>query len=781
VLRLRLFKYISAGLIVALFAVGAITRPSLVAKTTPTYDFIRDVEPILFEHCYECHGDGLSKGEVALDEFESDEAMIADVAFWEGIYHNIESQLMPPNDEPQPTDQQRDTMKTWIEEVVFKLDPKNPDPGRITVRRLNREEYRNSIRDLVGDVKVDPAADLPPDDTGYGFDTIGDVLSMSPSLLEKYVIAADRVLSEAIRTEDPGPEHRVHIPKDTFRGVKHAPDGTGRMSSNGTVGTKFGLIQDGKYKLRLLIGADHAGDEKPKVEVKFNGLGTHVFEIDATRDKPKYYERTIDKVEKGDRWLEMSFTNDFYDPKNKDPRRRDRNVSIHKAELIGPLDGPPPPLPETHVRLFAAGGKSGSPREKAARILSDFAHKAWRRPVTKDETERLVQFVDLAMTNGDSYEVGVKLGLQAVLSSPNFLFRGEMPESARTPKGIQLIDEHSLATRLSYFIWSSTPDEELLTLADKGELRDNLDAQVDRMLKDQKAYALTKNFAGQWLELRNLDIVSPSRKSYPAWNSTLARAMREETELFFWEILSQNKSVTQFLDADFTYVNNQLAKHYGIPDVKTSKFERVSLKGDLQQRRGGILTHASILTITSNPTRTSPVNRGNWVLANLLGSPPPPPLEDVPELEETKKKGEDKNMTLRQQLELHRKAPLCASCHKRMDPIGFGLENYDGIGAWRDKESGSPIDASSELYTGESFNGPAELRTLLAENKTDAFVHNLSKMLLTYALGRGVEYYDKPALNEIFEAAEEEDYRFQALIHALVDSVPFQYRRAESS
>lgn len=774
---MRPYKYITTGFVLLLFGLGAVTRPQLDAA--PKYSFAKDVEPILFEHCYDCHGDGVSKGEVALDEFETPEQMLADLSFWEGIHHNVESQLMPPNDEPQLSDEQKIIITGWIEQQVFKLDPRNPDPGKVTIRRLNREEYRNTMRDLIGDVGIDPGADLPPDDTGYGFDTIGDVLTMSPSLLEKYVIAADRILSKAIRTGPPEPLRIQRDPKEHFRGVKHAPDGTGRMSSHGTVGTKFNIPIDGKYKLRFLLDADHAGDELPKLEVKLAESDNTIIEIDAERSKPKYYEHTL-TAKKGDRWLEMSFINDFYDPENKNPRRRDRNVQIHKVELIGPLDGPPPPPPQAHQDIFAAGGASGSPKEKAQRIIADFGRKAWRRPLSKDEVNRLYEFVEMAQSEGDSYEAGIKLALQATLSSPNFLFRGE-PDHAKRSGKIEQISEYALASRLSYFLWSSTPDAPLLDLAGKGELRKNLDAQVDRMLNDPKAYALTQNFAGQWLELRNLDLVNPSRNTYKTWNPNFPKFMREETERFFWEILSENKSVVTFLDADFTYVNSALAKHYGIPNVNGNEFQRVSLEGDLRKQRGGILTHGSVLTITSNPTRTSPVNRGNWVLANLLGTPPPPPLEDVPELEEAKKEAKEKNLTLRQQLELHRQAPLCASCHKRMDPIGFALENFDGVGVWRDKDDGQPIDASSTLYTGETFNGIAELRTILAEQKNEAFVRHLSKMLLTYALGRGVEYYDKPALNEIFEQTKDEDYHFQAMIHAIVKSVPFQYRRAGTS
>ncbi|MEM7011350.1 MAG: DUF1592 domain-containing protein [Verrucomicrobiota bacterium] len=773
---------IICGVFVA-FAAGAWTRfaPQRLGGlasggSSVTVDYQRDVEPILIEYCYDCHGDGMDKGEVALDAFENDQQLRDALELWQGVHHSVEALLMPPSNKPQPNDDDRAMITAWIESDVFNLDPARPDPGRVTIRRLNREEYRNSIRDLIGDVEFDPSAELPADDTGYGFDTIGDVLSMSPGLLEKYVMAADRVLSAAIRTEPPKPE-RIVVDSSEFRGMKHAGNGTGSLASQGTVGARVNLPRDGEYEVSITVGADHAGNELPKMHVKIPGAKDRVFEVKAQRQAPESHPQLL-KSKKGERWIEMSFINDFYDPKNKNPQRRDRNLMIYRVEVSGPLNEPPPPPTKMHQEIFAAAPDDLPELQKARHIVQAFANRAWRRPATGQELDRLLKFVELAQTDGDSFEGGVKLALNAVLVSPNFLFRGEAQPDPDNPDRIQLIDEFSLATRLSYFLWSSTPDGELLNLAERGELRANLDSQIDRMLADSKSAALTRNFAGQWLQLRNLDLVTPDPKTYRGWNDDLRRSMREETERFFSEILTENRSIVDFLDADFTYLNETLAKHYGFGGVKGKEFRRVSLTEEQRQRRGGVLTHASVLTITSNPTRTSPVNRGAWVLENLLGTPPPPAIDDVPDLEETKKKA-GKNLSMRQQLEIHREKPLCASCHSRMDPIGFALENYDGIGAWRDQDAGLPIDASGSLYTGEQFSGGAELRSILTEHKSKAFTRALAEAMLTYSLGRGVEYYDKPALNEITTQVGDDGYRFHALIHAIIDSIPFQYRRGE--
>ncbi len=741
-----------------------------------------EIEPILAAYCYDCHGDGSDRGDVVLDEFESIEHLLGERDAWEGVYKNVEGFLMPPAEKKQPTDEERAKLIAWIERDVFELDPKNPDPGRVTIRRLNREEYNNTMRDLVG-MDLRPAKSFPEDDSGYGFDNVGDVLSLSPALLERYLKAGSEVLDQVIVTEVPKPSTKRWGGGQYVKRSGGPDVNSGSMSSNGTLGVKFQVPADGEYRIEIRASGSPAKNEWPIMRVTTEKGPRKDFRVDKPRENTQDYILNA-KWNKGDgRWIDIGFINDEYDPKAKDPRQRDRNLYLQGVSVIGPLNQKIPPPSSAHKGLFAAGEGKQSDPEKARAIIGKFATRAWRRPVDAAEVDRLMQFYEnVRNTEKGTFDEAVKLAMKATVVSPNFLFRGEIRDRPGAADQIVEIDEYALASRLSYFLWSSMPDEELFELASKQQLRANLDSQIERMLSDRKAAALTRNFAGQWLQLRNLQIASPDPKTYKGWSGSLRDDMRTETERFFAAIVSENRSVLEFLDADFTYVNESLAKFYGIPDVKGREFQRVDLKGDLQRQRGGVLTHASILTITSNPTRTSAVNRGNFVLENLLGTPPPPPPEDVeiPPLEEAGK-GDNKNKTLREQLEIHREAKLCASCHRRMDPIGFGLENFDGIGRWREEEAGKPINTAGKLYTGEEFSSPAELRKILADTKSEAFLRCLTEKLMTYALGRGIEYYDKPALSEVAHTTAEKGHKFHELVKAIVHSVPFQKCRGDAT
>ncbi len=742
-------------------------------------DFQKEIEPILFEYCYDCHGDGMDKGNVALDKYEEVKELLSDQPLWEGIYHNMEGLLMPPSDKAQPTDAEREKLIAWIESAVFKLDPKHPDPGRVTIRRLNREEYNNTVRDLVG-LDLRPADDFPEDDTGYGFDNIGDVLTLSPALFERYVKASGIIMDRVIVTSPPPPQ-RITVEEKSFRGVDKKENGTGSLSSNGTVAANLKVSQAGKYRVEILAGGSPAKNEWPLMQVRIGKDITKEFRVETPRSKPKPYVMEVD-LKAGDNPIQFTFPNDAYDPQAKDPQQRDRNLKVVNVSTYGPKNPTIPSPNASHKMLYEAAPDPKMPEpERARKIVKAFAYRAYRRPVKDEEVSRLLQFYEMARKEGGSFDAGVKLALQAVLVSPNFLYRGEVQPDPNNPKAVHEVDEFALASRLSYFLWSTMPDGELRKLAEKNELRKNLDAQITRMLADSKASELTKNFAGQWLQLRNLDLSFPDRQIYKGWDDRLKQDMRAETERYFEGIMRENRSILEFLDSDYTYLNERLAKHYGVDGVKGNEIRKVALTGKARQQRGGLITHGSILTITSNPTRTSAVNRGNWVLENFLASPPPPPPDNVeiPPLESSGKKMKD--ATLRQQLEKHREMPLCASCHKRMDPIGFGLENFDGVGAWRDMEAGQPIDASGELYTGESFQGPGELKKILLEEKRTAFTKALSEAMLTYALGRGLEFYDKPALHEISKQVEASDYHFHSLVKAVVDSVPFQMRRGDTS
>jgi hypothetical protein len=557
---------------------------------------------------------------------------------------------MPPEDRPQPSPEEVTRLAAGIKVALQEQDskaPASPNPGRVTIRRLNRAEYNNTIRDLVG-VDFRPADDFPADDVGYGFDNVGDVLSLPPLLLEKYLSAAERISERAIRARPPA-------------------------------------------------------------------------------------------------W--------------------------RSGEL----------LPESHRRIiFRDPGSPAEVPQAARAILERFATRAYRRPVTSAETDRHLTLVELAIQNGDSFERGVQLAVEAILVSPHFLFRVELDSRMRgtgptTPSGdrVEWIGNFELASRLSYFLWSSMPDEELFRSAADGRLRDpeELERQARRMIEDPKAQALVDNFAGQWLQIRNLKVVNPDRQKFPGFDEPLRTAMLRETELFFLAVMREDRSILEFLDADYTYLNERLARHYGLPGVAGEQFRRVHLD---DPARGGLLTQASILTVTSNPNRTSPVKRGKWMLEQVLGSPTPPPPPEVSPLKEDSRAGTTDSV--RRKMEQHRTQTSCAICHNRLDPLGFGLENYDGIGGWREQDGGLPIDASGALPSGESFQGPAQLKAVLRSRGRE-FARCLAEKLLIYALGRGLEDTDRPAVDQIVKDVEENQFRFSALVLGIVQSDPFRKRR----
>ncbi len=508
-----------------------------------------------------------------------------------------------------------------------------------------------------------------------------------------------------------------------------------------------------------------------------DGKTLKIVEVKAVQQDPVVYEYRV-KLRGGVRHFGASFLNDFYDEKSTDPKQRDRNLVVDYFEVQGPIHTKDSPLPESHKRIIFKTATKENREAVVREILAKFATRAYRRPVTPGELARLVKFVDLAQQNGDSFERGVQVAVEAILVSPQFLFRVELdhrPKGAATKKTGAVssypIDDFELASRLSYFLWSSMPDDELYRLALDGTLRagDTLEKQVKRMLRDPKARALVEDFAGQWLQIRNLKTVNPDHGRFPNFDNALRSAMLTETELFFAAIVRDDRSVLDLLDADFTYVNERLAKHYGIPGVKGDEFRRITLKGG---ERGGVLTQASILTITSNPTRTSPVKRGKWILEQILGSPPPPPPGDVPPLDGAKQL----TGTLRQKMEQHRANPACASCHAKMDPLGFGFENFDAIGAWREKDGDAAIDPSGVLPSGQKFRGPRELKAILKTRDKD-FVRCLTEKMLTYALGRGVEYYDACAVDAMMAGMAKNRYKFSQLILEIVKSDPFQKRK----
>ena len=737
-------------------------------------DYEARILPLLETYCYDCHGDGISKGDVDLGAFEDAKTRLSKVAEWKRVWAVLEDQQMPPQNKKQPSSAERVRIRDWIEKAVFRHDPANPDPGRVTIRRLNRAEYGNTIRDLFGlPEDFRPEEKFPVDDSGYGFDNIGDVLTVPPILMEKYLAAADETLGKAL-VLGPPPKRKQTFSGASFVGSGQNRDGARLLTSSGQTYLEAEVSKSGEYYMRIRAHGDQAGGEKVRAGFFIDGKKVGEVTIPETRNSPGNHQIKL-KIGKGSRRLGVDFPNDYYNPRDPNPSNRDRNLYVHSLELEGPIGEPLPSPPESHTDIFFTDPKSADGDEEAAwEILNLFASRAFRRPAQKEELTRLVQLYKLGKKDKLGFEKSVALAMKAVLVSPSFLFRGEVQPSPDNPTAIHPVDEYALASRLSYFLWSSMPDRELLSLAWKGELRKNFEVQVRRMLADPRADALARNFAGQWLELRSLEKVMPDKKRFPKFNPQLADDMRQETERFFLHIQKGNRSVLEFLEADYSFLNERLARHYDISDVRGGEFRQVSLKGG---RRGGVLTHASVLTLTSNPTRTSPVKRGKWVLENLLGLPPPPPDPDAPPLPEDSKALEA--ASLRELLIKHREASACAACHANMDPIGLALENFDPVGGWREKDGKHVIDPSGELANGRFINGPMQLRALLARDYRKEYLICLTEMMLTYALGRGLEYYDRSTVETIVSALEKDDYRFETLVLGIAQSDPFQLRRGD--
>jgi mono/diheme cytochrome c family protein len=742
--------------------------------------FIESVKPVFAKYCLSCHNDKKMSGGMSLEPFSDTASARKSHDLWDKVKEMVANKQMPPKSKPQPSDAERKAIVAWIDSVAIKVDcGLARDPGRPTIRRLNRSEYNNTIRDLVG-VDFRPADDFPSDDVGYGFDNIGDVLSMPPILLEKYLAAAEKILDKAIVVPKP-----IKVSKDTFRpqNVRTTlgpfANQQGKriaLTQNGAAFFQYDFPYEGEYILRARAYGEQAGDELPKLSIEYDRKPVKDHDVEAVEGKAKLYEARVN-VTQGRHDVRFAFTNDFEDKDAADPKKRDRNLYIEVMEVEGPFKPVRPEPPLTHRRILFVSAESPADRTAAARqILERFATRAYRRPVKPDEVARLLKLFQFADQAQEPFERSVQHALKAVLVSPQFLFRIERDADPNNPEAIHPVSQHELATRLSYFLWSTMPDEELTRLADQGKLREPgvLSAQVRRMLKDPKSSALTENFAGQWLMLRTLATMTPDKGTYRSFDPSLRSAMVRETELYFDHVMREDRSILEFLDSDYTFVNDRLAQHYGISGVTGSEFKKVTLT---DRNRGGLITQASVLTVTSNPTRTSPVKRGKWILENILGTPPPPPPPDVPELEEDSKAvlaG-----SLRQRMEKHRENASCAVCHAKLDPLGFGLENFDGVGAFRETDGKFKIDPSGELPDGSKFSGPAELRKVLVA-KADQFRRALSEKMLTYALGRGLEYYDRCAVDDIMSALKSGDDKFSAMIIAIVQCDPFQKRRGGS-
>lgn len=743
--------------------------------------FQSKVKQFISRYCLDCHTGDEAEAGLALEKFTTRASILDQREAWGKIVQRIQIQSMPPKDyDPLPTDKEREEVLAWFDDALFGIDcTGDVNPGRVTIRRLNRNEYNNTIRDLVG-VDFKPAENFPSDDVGYGFDNIGDVLSLPPLLMEKYLDAAQQITDKAIfaNTPDSYPWTKIEDKKFKTEGAATVRNRNISFHSRGTIKGQLDLKQDGEYKIRIIAGQTPAGDEPAKMEVKLDGKLLKTFDVKANRSNPGTFTfpKAI-KLPKGKHELSVAFLNDFYDPKGP-PKKRDRNLYVFEVATMGPLGKLPSDIPASHKEIITVtpDGRR-SVRYCAERVLRDFATKAFRRPVGRDEIEPIVKLVESKVDSGRTFEEGIQIGVQAILVSPHFLFRIEGIQDPGGSGEIQNVAQYEIASRLSYFLWSSMPDERLFSLAAQGRLDEprTLQYEVKRMLKDPKSEAFVKNFAGQWLNLRNLEDLTPDPRKFRGFNTQLKEDMRRETEEFFAYIMKEDRSVIEFINADYTFMNERLGKFYGNKGVKGEEFQKVKLD---QSKRAGLITQASILTLTSNPGRTSPVKRGKWIMENIMGTPPPAPPPNVPELEESA--SGKANASLREQLALHRKIPGCAACHDQMDPLGLGFENFDAIGRWRDKEGKTKIDSSGKLPDGKSFNGPIELIAILEQQK-QGFSRSLAEKMLTYAIGRGVEYYDKCAIDEITANFTAKGYRFSALVTEIVLSDPFLKTSKRSS
>ena len=743
---------------------------SLLPAAAPAPTFDKAVQPVLVQVCNTCHNPQLNSGNLNITPYFQPSSLTTNRDGWAKILAKLKAGEMPPPGIPGPAP---DTMATLVRFVQAELDKgdrnQKPDPGRTIAHRLNRSEYSNTIRDLLG-VDFRASEEFPADDSGYGFDNIGDVLTVSPTLMQKYLSAAEQIASRAVGG-DPLPKPGYVNRHDRIRKV-----------GDSTIELRDTVDYDAEYAIKVNLTGHRGAKDKPvKLRISVDGKIVKEVEIpvqiSAVNQQGGATQRGVQEgrifLTANEHVFRAEFLNDDFVKGMNAQARTNANTNIFPETIE--IGGPYPP------------SESAAPAKKVLlcdpatgvacveRILTTFAHHAYRRPVTKPEVAELMATFDKAKKAGYTPKQSLQFAIAEALITPQFLFRIERDPA---PGVTARIGDLELASRLSYFLWSSTPDDELLRLAEANKLHtpEVLDAQVKRLIADQRSAALAENFAGQWLQTRSLDAVKPDAKKFPEWGPELREAMRTETSMFFQAVMQDNKSIGDFIDGRYTYLNEMLAKFYGIDGVTGSEFRRVELTDANAAQRSGVFTQASVLTVSSYPTRTSVVLRGKYMLETVLNSPPPPPPPDVPRLNEATV-GVAKS--LRQQMEAHRADALCASCHSKMDVLGFGLENYDAIGRWRKDDGKFPIDSSGAFPSGKTFNGPAEMKVLLHDNMPE-FVRCLAEKMLTYGLGRGVESYDRPVVEDLVRQTAAADNKMQPLILGIVHSLPFQQRRGES-
>ncbi|MCB9384201.1 MAG: DUF1592 domain-containing protein [Bryobacterales bacterium] len=743
---------------------------------------------VVQQYCVACHQGSAASGGVALDQALA--APIADNAHvWEKVARQLRAGQMPPAGLPRPDAKAYAAVLASLEDSLDQAAAANPNPGRTdTFRRLNRTEYQNAVRDLLA-VEIDAASLLPADESSRGFDniTVGD---LSPTLLDRYITAAEKISRLAVGSpvSSPGGD-TVRLPPDLTQEerVEGLPVGT-----RGGALIPYTFPLDGEYEISIRLARDRNEEieglkEPHQVELLLDNERLDLFTV-TPPGKPNhslvdahlkvripvsaglhqigatFIKKPTALIETARQPYEAHFN--FY----RHPRIQ---PAVYSVTVIGPYGQATPGDTPSRARIFSCRpSKQIGEEDCAKQILSKLTRLAYRRPVDDADLARPLALYRKTR-DSEGFEAGVEMALRAILVSPEFLFRVQPDPEGLQPGQAYELDDLALASRLSFFLWSSIPDDELLTLAEKGQLNEQIEPQVRRMLADPRAQSLIDNFAAQWLYLRNLDSTVPDMRLFPDFDDNLRQALRRETELFFESVVREDRSVMDLISADYTFLNERLAKHYGVPNIYGSRFRRVSLDPSLH--RGGLLRQGSILTVTSYATRTSPVIRGKWLLDNILGTPAPPPPPNVPALDDNKVNAD---LPVRERLMEHRKNPVCASCHQKIDPLGFALESYDAVGRFRATEAGKPVDDSGHFPDGKPIDGVAGLEQALAD-RPGVFVRALTEKLMTYALGRGVEYYDAPAVRRIVREAEDDDYRFSAIVSGIAQSVPFQMRTSQ--
>jgi hypothetical protein len=800
-LRTALF---SAAAALVLAAVLAGPTGSAQGTSVPAASASASHAALVKTYCAACHSDRTRSGELSLEHADLTD-IPGHAEMWEKVIRKVRAGMMPPAGMPRPDAATLDAFVTHLETTIDRAAAASPRPGRTALHRLNRAEYANAIRDLLS-LEIDATALLPPDDESSGFDNIADVLTVSPSLMERYLSASWNISRTALGNVNITPgtvTYRVRPDLSQDQHIDGLPPGT-----RGGMKIEHTFPVDGEYVIRLRMWRNTfdlmRGMEDPHdIEIAMDGARLTVVTVGGRDDfgrmaeNPGTFGADLDRrltvrlpVKAGTHTIWATTALKSHAPRDDLIKPFIRTTvdgldimgdpSVDRITIEGPYAAAGPGDSASRRKILSCTPSSAAQETGCARqILTALARQAYRKPVDTATTDVLMDFYAKGRKRGGHFDRGIESALQFILASPEFLFRVEPDPPSRSALRrdvpsveVYQLGDLALASRLSFFLWSSVPDEQLIAVAAQGRLRRPavLEQQVRRMLADRRSKTLIDNFAEQWLHLRNLKNSNPDLGAFPDFDDNLRQAMREETELFFDSIMREDRSVMDLLNADYTFVNERLARHYGIPNIYGSRFRRVQVPNEA---RRGLLGQASILTVTSYPNRTSPVERGKWILTNLLGVPPQPPPPNIPPLPEGGTEGTI--VSLRERMERHRANPVCAGCHRAMDPIGFAMENFDGIGRWRGREDGQPIDASGTLFTGAKLDGVNGLRQELVR-RPDVFVGVLTERMLTYAVGRGLEHYDMPAVRKIVREARASNYRFSSIVLGVARSVPFQMK-----